>query len=281
VNGIPVLINDQRSIFSIADFASPEKTFFGTEHESKLKKTLRPFIPAFGKNIKARANYRRMRDLLRAQSSSPRVLVLGGSILGQGMGALIDDGSIEMVDSDVSFGPRTRLICDAHDIPFQDGWFDGVIIQAVLGNVLDPFRCVGEIHRVLKKQGLVYAETPFMQQNFSGRFDFTRFTHLGHRRLFRHFEEIDSGAACGPGMALACSYGYFLMSFAPTQTAKSLAMVFARMTSFFLKYVDHYLIDKPGTIDAAAGFYFLGRRSEDVLPDRELIRLYRGAMDVR
>ncbi len=41
------------------------------------------------------------------------------------------------------------LICDAHDIPFADRSFDGVIVQAVLEHVVDPFRCCEEIHRVL------------------------------------------------------------------------------------------------------------------------------------
>ncbi len=84
-----------------------------------------------------------------------------------------------------------------------DESFDGVICQAVLEHVLDPYRCVEEIHRVLRPNGLVYAETPFMQQVHGGTHDFTRFTHLGHRRLFRKFAEVDSGVVCGPGMALA------------------------------------------------------------------------------
>ena len=125
------------------------------------------------------------------------------------------------------------LICDAHDIPFADGSFDAVIAQAVLEHVVDPHRCVAEIHRVLNAQGVVYAETPFMQQVHAGRYDFARFTHLGHRRLFRMFQEIDSGAVCGPGMALAWSYQYFLMSFTTSKTLRKLAGVFARLTSFF------------------------------------------------
>ena len=67
---------------------------------------------------------------------------------------------------------------------------------------------------MLKGRGVVYAETPFMQQVHMGPYDFTRFTHSGHRRLFRRFEEVESGAVCGPGMALAWAYQYFLLSFA-------------------------------------------------------------------
>ena len=50
-----------------------------------------------------------------------------------------------------------------------------------------------EIYRVLKSDGIVYIETPFMQQVHGGKYDFTRFTYLGHRRLFARFQEIESG----------------------------------------------------------------------------------------
>ena len=60
------------------------------------------------------------------------------------------------------------------------------------------------------------------------RYDFTRFTHLGHRRLFRRFEEIESGAVCGPGMTLAWSYTYFLTSFTTSRILSRLFEVFAK-----------------------------------------------------
>ena len=215
-------------------------------------------------------------DVLLKQTPNPRVLVIGGSIVGQGMETLVNNAAIEFVDSDVSFGPRTMLVCDAHDLPFEDQSFDGVIVQAVLEHVVDPYRCCEEIHRVLKQQGVVYAETPFIQQVHGGRFDFMRFTHLGHRRLFRKFEELDSGAVCGPGMALGWSYEYFLLSFTALKTARTLLRAFARLTSFYFKYFDYYLINKPAALDAASGCYFMGRKSEQILSDKEFIKLNKG-----
>lgn len=277
VDGVPVLVNEQSSVFSIDDFVSHRETFFGKTSANKLKKAIRLLTPTISKNIKGRSNYSQFSEVLLGQSGSPRVLVIGGSILGQGMESLADNSAVDLVESDVSFGPRTMLICDAHDIPFDDRSFDGVIVQAVLEHVVDPYRCGEEIHRVLKQQGVVYAETPFMQQVHGGRYDFTRFTHLGHRRLFRRFEEIDSGAVCGPGMALASSYQYFLLSFTTSQILRRLLRLFASLTSFYLKYFDYYLIDKPGTLDAASGYYFIGRKAEQALSDRDLIKGYKGA----
>lgn len=277
VEGIPVLLNEKSSVFSNDDFLSRRRTFFNNLRESKLKNIVRHLTPAISKNLKAKSNFSRMAALLLKQSNSPRVLVIGGSILGEGIKSLTNISSLELVESDVSFGPRTMLICDAHDIPFEDGSFDGVIAQAVLEHVADPYRCCEEIHRVLNQRGVVYAETPFMQQVHGSRYDFTRFTHLGLRRLFRRFEEIDSGMVCGPGMALAWSYQYFLLSFAKSSRARAFVRIFTSVTSFYLKYFDYYLINKPGALDAASGYYFIGRKTEQILSDKDLVRLYKGA----
>jgi SAM-dependent methyltransferase len=234
-------------------------------------------VPELTANVAAARNYARLAALLGATPGA-RVLVVGGRIAGTGIEALLRHPSVEVVETDVSFGPRTAIICDGHDLPFADGSFDAVVVQAVLEHVLDPHRCVDEIHRILAPAGLVYAETPFMQQVHAGRYDFTRFTPLGHRRLFRRFEEIDSGSACGPGTALAWSYQYFLTSFVESRTMRGALQAFARGTSFFLKYFDRWLVRRPGAQDAASACYFLGRRAEAALEDRELIKLYRGGL---
>lgn len=276
IDNIPILLNEKTSIFSVDDFVSQRGTPIPPS-QSTIKGRVRRLIPSISKNVRAKQNYDKLARLLRDQEPSPKVLVVGGGIIGQGMEALTQDPFLELIETDVSLGPRTALVCDAHDIPFEAETFDGVIVQAVLEHVVDPYRCVDEIHRIVKHQGLVYAETPFMQQVHMAPHDFTRFTHLGHRRLFRKFEEIDSGAVCGPGMALAWSYQYFLYSFTRSGTLRGLAMAFARFTSFYLKYFDPLLIDRPGTLDAASGYYFMGRKTGRVLSDRDLIQLYRGA----
>jgi SAM-dependent methyltransferase len=273
------LLNDANSIFSIDDFLQRRDTTFhlnASEKERVLHRLLE-LIPDITASFGA-THYRRFHDLLMQQTASPRVLVVGGSILGRGMESLINDSRIEFVATDVSMGPLTALICDAHDLPFDDEMFDGAVVQAVLEHVIDPYRCVSEIHRILKSDGLVYAETPFMQQVHMGAYDFTRFTHSGHRRLFRAFAEIASGPVCGPGMALAWAYQYFLLSFAESKLLRGFLRVAGQLTAFFLKYFDYYLIRRRAAVDAAAGFFFIGRKAGSVLSDRELINYYRGAM---
>src|SRR5262249_52531796 len=103
-----------------------------------------------------------------------------------------------------------------------------------------------------------------------------RFTFLGHRRLFRQFAEIGSGTACGPGMAMAWGYQYFLLSFTRSRTLRRLMVHFADATAFYLKYFDRFLVVRPGALDGASSLFFLGSRSEQTLSDRALIGSYRG-----
>jgi ubiquinone/menaquinone biosynthesis C-methylase UbiE len=179
--------------------------------------------------------------------------------------------------TDVAIGDSTHVAADAHQLPFADKTFDAVIAQAVLEHVLDPVECVSEIHRVLKPNGWIYAETPFMQQVHMGRYDFSRFTELGHRRLFRRFDEVAVGPAVGPGSALAWSLTYFLGSFARTRDQRRLLMALGQTIFFWFKYFDPILTGDSAH-DAAAGFFFLGRKGDQVLADRDLILQYRGGL---
>lgn len=273
VDSIPILINEGNSIFEIEYFCMFKKTTFDLEL-GRIRKLAHRISKTTALNVKASDNFVNFSQLLKVQSDHPRVLIIGGSIRGQGMESL--SGDIAVVAIDVTFGSLTDLIGDGHNIPFEDESFDGVVIQSVLEHVVDPYRCVQEIHRVLKRDGLVYAETPFMQQVHMGRFDFTRFSHLGYRRLFRNFQEIDSGACSGSEMAFSWAYRGFLKSFINSKYLRAAMGAFAACTSFFFKYFDYITIDNPSALDAASAYYFMGKKSQSVLTDRELIKLYRG-----
>jgi hypothetical protein len=151
-----------------------------------------------------------------------------------------------------------------------------VVVEAVLEHVVDPARCVEEVYRVLADGGLVYADTPFMQQVHGRQYDFTRYTRLGHRRLFRRFGEVASGVSVGPGSALAWAARYFLLSFSTRPSLRAVLSGLSRLGLFWLKYFDRYLRHQTSALDAAAGFYFLGEKNCEVLSDRELVESYCG-----
>jgi len=272
VTGIPVLINIESSVFSFDDFAENKTTFF--KKRGMFVDWINKNAPSISHNLAAKQNYKILTELALKEKPTARILVIGGSIAGEGFEILSENSALELVETDVSFGPRVTMICDAHDLPFVDGSFDVVIAQAVLEHVVDPFRCVSEFYRVLDENGIIYAETPFMQQVHGGKYDFMRFTYRGHRRLFRHFEEIDAGIIGGPGMTLGWSWQYFLRSFARSARSQMFLAILGRLTGFYLKYFDYLFKHTQAAFDAASGFYFMGRKSKNTLSDKELIHNY-------
>lgn len=276
---VPVLIDPEKSVFAFSDFANntPPEIFFKT-YKNPILRFLKNIRPDTTLNLASKKNFENIANRLN-HLSNPKILIIGGSIDGQGIDALkknLPIGAV-LVESDVAHGPNTNIIIDAHQIPFQDACFDLVIAQAVLEHVLDPFLCVSEIYRVLKPGALIYAETPFMQHVHGGKFDFHRFTALGHRRLFRHFKEENSGLVAGAGSMMAWSLLYFITSFSPNKKVDKALSYLGSFASFWLKYFDYVLNQNIGSYDAACGFFFLGKKDPNyLLTDQALLSTYKG-----
>ncbi len=217
-------------------------------------------------------NVARLRELLLKRSERPVVLVVGGGSIGQGCRPLYDDPRIGVIGFDLYRSPNVQFVADAHAIPLASESVDGVVVQAVLEHVLEPQRVVAEIHRVLKPGGLVYAETPFLQQVHEGPYDFTRFTQNGHRWLFRHFDELASASLGGPGTQLLWTIDYLVRGLFRSRTAgKAAKLAFAWVQLLDLLVPERY------AVDTASGFFFLGRKAARSISPREVIRSYRGA----
>lgn len=260
IAGIPILIDESVSGFRISSYERPHAITKG----ERTKRAMRSLLPKLSLNLAARRSYRQFRELLFALSQKPRVLIVGGATAGAGMDELLADRRIEFVESDVSIDERTTLVCDAHVLPFADQTFDGVISQALMPYLQDYPRCIGEMLRVLKPGGVVYSDTPFMEQVIGGAYDFYRFTLTGHEYQFRQFERVSSGVSCGPAMATAWSIQYLLLSFTENPVLRTSIRMFCKCTLFWMKYLDLLIANKRGAVDAAAGTYFLGRRPSDM-----------------
>jgi len=272
INNTPVLIDESRSLFNIFDFTINKNTFF--KHSGKrllFSENIKKYFPNISINLSAKKNFTKISELLLLNSKISNVLIIGSGIAGEGVDLITSNVNFTVIESDVSFGPSTAVIADCHHLPFMNCTFDAVICQAVLEHVIDPFICVSEIYRVLDINGIIYVETPFMQQVHGGVYDFTRFTYRGHRNLLSNFNEIDAGLTGGPGMAFAWSFSYLLQSFAIGEYSKKLLKIISIFLIFPFKYLDYLLIKLPNSIDAASGFYFLGRKSEFKKSDREII----------
>jgi SAM-dependent methyltransferase len=266
--GQPVLVDFERSIFDRTSYDGGRGSVMPRDDTGKgVALRLRRLVT--GTNPVTPGKSHEMVARLAARHPRPTLLVIGGGAIGAGADQLYSAPNVRVVGTDVYASPNTQVVADGHFLPFRDGVFDGVWIQAVLEHVLDPPALVAEIHRVLKPAGLVYADTPFMQQVHEQAYDFTRFTLSGHRWLFRRFEEIDAGAVGGAGKALLWSIRYTALSLGlGTRLATLATLPFA-----WVRFIDRFA--RPGPkADAAGGVFFFGRRSEHALSAKDMPHYY-------
>lgn len=280
VDGIPILIP-----FDVEDTVCDEQAYkyVATETgyrfvEQDVYLTRRPNrVKSFLKRLlllPPEETPRNIETFVRSVGANATVLVIGAGSRGDGTEPLWNSEDVDVVGTDIYPSPSVDCIADAHFLPFRDETFDGVLIQAVLEHVLQPAAVVDEIHRVLRDGGLVYAETPFMQQVHEGAYDFQRFTITGHRWLFRQFEQIAIGPLKGPAITFAWSLKYFI--WALTRSRKLASAVY--MPAFFILQLADRLIARRLKWDGASGVYFLGRKSPGfVLTAKQVVELYDGA----
>ena len=144
-----MLIDFDDSIFERSMYDLPTGAVFPRDTSRRsIGSRLHRFIN--GRNPVAVENCDHFLDALKAESDHPLVLVIGGGTIGSGADKLYSDPSIELVSTDVYASQHTILLIDGHKLPFEDGLFDGVWVQAVLEHVLDPSTVVSEIHRILR-----------------------------------------------------------------------------------------------------------------------------------
>ena len=276
--GVPILIHDSLSICDVKEILNQDSV---ARSESPARQLIRRLIPGHSLSIGTEERYTAFEQelLRRVRGRRPLVLVVGGGQVGAGMSGFVNSSNVDLIETDIYLGPRVSVVCDGHHLPFADGTFDGVVIQAVLEHVLDPPRVVSEIHRVLSTSGVIYAETPFMQQVHEGPYDFTRWTEIGHRRLFRMFHELDRGVVAGPSTALLWSLRYFARSLPSKRSSIQLLLDKLVVICFFwLKHLDRLLIGHPGATDGASGVFFMGSKQDQPVSDVDVLASYRGAI---
>lgn len=273
VAGIPALVDFDHSVLDADRLRAVEGApeLHRTRYQRALSRIRHPT------NTTARSNVARMLQLLRddgaAAGRRPRILVIGGGTVGAGLEDLYTDATIELISFDIYASSGVQFVADGHAIPLADGSVDGVVIQAVLEHVLEPPVVAKEIHRVLRSAGIVYADTPFLQQVHEGPYDFTRFTDSGHRYLFRGFARIDSGAIAGAGTVLRWSLDQFVRAL----TRSALLGRLTALCFFWLSYADRVL-DPKYSLDGASSVFFLGRKADAPISEAEILDYYQGGL---
>jgi len=269
VNGIPVLVSETKCD-TVCEAGSTQTYISRPLRDYSFIRKL-----VVGEGTTTKDNCKVFIEELFRINEYPKVLVIGSGEKGSGTEMLWNNNSIEVHGIDVYGTDSTHAICDAHYLPFEGESYDGVWIQAVLEHVVQPTMVVDEIFRVLKLSGIVYAETPFMQQVHEGAYDFTRFTVLGHRYLFNRFEAIRFGGNKGPELVFAWSIRYLVWSIT---RSRALGRIVGLAIGLLMRPLE-YLVSNESMHDASSGVFFLGRKlANHTLTHKELIKLYRGQM---
>lgn len=271
LRGKPILVDFDDCVLSEEKIMRSEAASQIARHRySGIGQSVKRFLSPDKKETQE--NVRRLIADLEVLDHPVSLLMVGGGSIGQGMAPLYDHPSIRIYAFDIYDSPYVQFIADGHHLPLPNDFFDAVVVQAVLEHVLQPAQVVSEIWRVLRDDGLVYSETPFMQQVHEGPFDFTRFTESGHRYLFRNFSHIASGPNGGPGVQFMWSVDHLVRGVFRSTTAGKIA----KMAFFWTQYLDR-LIPTTYAQDGASGVYFYGRKSRQPITPRSIIPYYQGA----
>lgn len=263
----PALIDFDASVIDRTGLVETLGSSYTNRKPRLLSQILRQM--ANGRNRVAEKYVEQMLNELRSVAPAPRLLIIGGGGVGDGAAALYEDDRVRVIGTDIYQSTHTTVVADGHQLPFKDESVDGVWIQAVLEHVLDPAQVVAEIHRVLGKDGVVFANTPFMQQVHEGAYDFTRFTLSGHRWLFRNFDLLEAGTSAGAGVATIWSLRYLVR----VMTGSNKLATLVAAACWWLRLVD-YFFDNRNAADAASGVYFYGRKSGASISPKDIVAFY-------
>jgi SAM-dependent methyltransferase len=94
--------------------------------------------------------------------------------------------SVICVDWDNSYheNPYNDISCDiSKPLPLEDSMFDSILISDVLEHISNPETVINESYRLLKENGTVFINVPFMYWIHESPYDFYRYTEFGLKKL--------------------------------------------------------------------------------------------------
>ena len=170
-----------------------------------------------------------------------------------------------LVNLDKQLTTQTDCVADALHLPFNQATFDLIISQETIEHVADPFRVVRQMERVLRHNGVLYLQVPFVLGYHPDPDDFWRFTHSGVRRILEQ-----AGLRCDRvGISLAAGTGLhrIVVEFTADLAARVIPRAYlptkgAMAILFYpLKWFDGWLSSGRQRERIAGGFFGIGRKT--------------------
>lgn len=170
--------------------------------------------------------------------------------------------SRKMVNIDVEVSDSVDILADGRKLPIKTGSVSLAVSQAVLEHTPDSKGNIDEITRILKTNGILYIEVPFMQTYHAHPHDYFRFTYQGIKSFLADYDVHEEGISVGPASATALNLRIFfatLFSFGN----KKLFLIFNLMFSWLtlpIKYLDYFMERNPLSFYGASGIYVIARK---------------------
>ncbi|CAM2008665.1 class I SAM-dependent methyltransferase [Acanthopleuribacter pedis] len=166
------------------------------------------------------------------------------------------------VHLDIDDFPGVDVVADAHQLPFRDNSFAGVVCEVVLEHVRDPHRVIAEAFRTLKPGGSAFFIAPFLFPYHGHPADFSRWTHEGLATAFSRFEAVTVGIHAGPCSAmvnLLSEWGYVLSGL---RYPRGYTLIKGGLTAllFPIKYADALVTRFPEAKRLASTLYVTARK---------------------
>ena len=168
-----------------------------------------------------------------------------------------------VVNLDLLHYPTTDIVANGTELPFEAESFDAIILLSVLNEVDNPWKLCEEIKRVVKKNGLIFINTSYLNVSISENHKYN-FSPLGVKKLFL------------PGIEIIhqniekCNHPIFgLLSFldnyknsldSDTQNeflGKTIDKVLKNGANFDLSYVKNFEESKKKNLCSGSSFLFL------------------------
>ncbi len=159
----------------------------------------------------------------------------------------------------------TDCVGDALALPFDTNSFQLVLSQETMEHVSDPFQAVREMGRVLKTDGVLYLQVPFVLGYHPDPEDYWRFTHAGVRRLIEQAglrcERVEPSLAAGTGAhRILVEFLAGVAARLVPQTYRPVKGVVA-ILFYPLKWLDGWLSVGSERDRIAGGYFGIGRKT--------------------
>ena len=165
--------------------------------------------------------------------------------------------TVDFVDSG-----DTDYVSDVCNVALDDESVDGIIATGLLEHLDSDYDFMEECQRLLRKDGVLHIEVPFLQQYHDDPVDYRRYTETGLKKFVEQFgfEVMGHGVHIGPTVTIATLNAYYasLLFEGPGVVSKVLSNAAYFVVSWMWKpftYLDKFLKNKKQAHRLAFGVY--------------------------